>query len=201
MTDPLLIDLPTSIETARLLLRPPRAGDGQALLPALTESLAQLRRFLSALPWVAADPTPDSAERFCRNAHANFLARKDLPFFVFEQSSGQLLGAAGLHRTVWTTPKTEVGYWGRTSRAGHGFIAEAVDAVTAYAFEHLGAVRVEAIVDEDNHASRRLAERCGYRLEGVLRDERRAPEGDLRNTCVYARFPEGDRRAAPAVEK
>ena len=188
MIDPILIDLPASIHTERLLMRPPRAGDGPSLLPAVTESLPELRRFLASLPWVAAEQTVESSETYCRNAQANFVARKDLPFLLFEKSTGQLVGAAGLHRIVWSTPKAEVGYWGRTSRSRNGFISEAVSALTTYAFNYLRAVRVELITDEENTASRKLAERCQFKLEGILRNERRAPEGNLRNTCIYARL-------------
>ena len=189
MIDPLLLDLPAAIATERLDLRPPRTGDGALLLPALQESLPQLRRFLASLPWVAGEQTAESAERWCRNAQANFLARKDLPFLIFERGSGALVGACGLHRTVFETPKTEVGYWVRSSRAGQGFVTEAVHGLCGYAFTHLKAVRVELAVDEENVASRRVADRCGFQLEGTLRSERRAPDGTLRNTCIYARVP------------
>lgn len=190
MQDPLLIDLPTAIETERLRLRPPQAGDGAVLYEALQESLPELRRYLASLPWVANEQTPESAELYCRNAQANFVGRKDLPFFVFDKASGRLVASTGLHRTVWTTPKTEVGYWCRSSCAGQGYVSEAVRALVGYAFHHLSAVRVELITDEENTASRRVAERCGFVLEGTLRQERRAPGGDLRNTCVYARLAE-----------
>ena len=186
MTDPILLDLPPSLETDRLLLRAPRAGDGPLLYEALAESLPELRRFLASLPWVAGEQTLASAETFCRNAEANFLLRKDLPFFMIERSSGRLLGSTGLHRPVWTTPKVEVGYWCRTSCVGRGWVTEAVQALTRYAFEHIRAVRVELVTDEENTASRRVAERCGFVLEGVQRHERRAPDGSLRNTCLYA---------------
>jgi len=188
MTEPILIDLPASIETERLLMRPPRTGDGTMLHLAVVESLTELRRFLASLPWVAAEQTVESAEVYCRTAQANFLARKDLPFLLFEKTTGQIVGAAGLHRTVWATPKTEIGYWGRVSRAGNGFISEAVAALTAYAFANLHAVRVEIITDAENDASRRVAERCQFVLEGTLRNERRAPDGSLRSTCIYARL-------------
>jgi len=196
VTDPILLDLPLSIETTRLMLRPPRAGDGTALYEALTESLPALRKFLASLPWVAAEQTLESSEAFCRNAEANFLARKDLPFFVFEKKSGRLVAAAGLHRTVWQTPKTEVGYWCRTSASGNGFVTEAVNALVDYAFRHVNAVRVELITDEENAASRRVAERAGFALEGVLRHERRAPDSSLRNTCIYARVQSAAGQAA-----
>ena len=189
MLDPLLIDLPESIDTERLHLRPPRTGDGVLLYAAIAESLPELRCFLAALPWVATEQSPQASELYCRNAQANFLARKDLPFLLFEKSTGQLLGATGLHRIVWETPKAEVGYWVRTSRSGKGFIREAVTAVTGYAFRELRAVRVELVTDEGNLASRKVAERCQFKLEGILRNERRAPDGALVNTCIYAHLP------------
>lgn len=188
MINPVLLDLPPALETARLQLRPPQAGDGPALFSAVAESLAELRRFLGSLPWVAGEQSIEASEVYCREAQANFVARKDLPFLMFEKATGQLVGAVGLHRAVWTTPKVEVGYWGRTSRLGNGFISEAVLVLTEFALSHLGAVRVELITDEENGESRRLAERCGFKLEGVLRNERRAPDGTLRNTCIYARL-------------
>jgi RimJ/RimL family protein N-acetyltransferase len=188
VSDPILLDLPERIETARLILRPPRAGDGPALHRALVESLPELRRFLASLPWVAADQTVDSAEAFCRKACANFISRRDLVYALVDKDSLEPLGSVGLHRTVWATPKTEVGYWLRSSRTGRGLMSEAVGALVDVAFSELRMARVEIITDEENMASRRVAERCQFQLEGLHRHERRAPDGSLRNTCVYARL-------------
>lgn len=196
MTDPLLLDLPARIDTERLIMRPPQAGDGLMFHAAVVESLSELRRFLASLSWVAGDQTVDAAELHCRNAQLNFLARKDLPFLLLEKGSGEMVGVAGLHRTQWATPKTEVGYWSRLSTSGRGYIIEAVDALVQYAFDHMRAVRVELITDEENHASRRVADRCRFALEGILRNERRTVDGSLRNACIYARFPNADKEVA-----
>lgn len=195
MTSPILLDIPARIETERLVLHHPRAGDGVALHAAVAESLPELRRFLASLPWVAGEPSAEASEIYCRNAESNFLSRKDLPYLLWHKQTGWVAGAVGLHRTDWNTPKTEVGYWCRTSLSGVGLIGEAVSALAELAFTRLAVVRLELITDEENVASRRVAERCGFALEGVLRHERRAPDGSLRNTCVYARFPA--REAAP----
>ena len=186
MPNPLLIDIPESLVTERLLLRPPRRGDGPVLHEAIVESLPALRQFLASLPWVAEEQTHQSAELFCRNSAANVAARKDLPYLLFQRDTGRLLGACGLHRTQWEVPKTEIGYWLRTSEAGRGYASEAVHALVDAARTCIGAVRIEIITDEHNLASRKVAERCGFQLEGVLRNERRDPQGVLRNTCVYA---------------
>ena len=157
MSDPILIDLPAALHTARLLMRPPQAGDGAMVCAAVQESLPELRRFLASLPWVAIEPTPESSETWCRNAQANFLARRDLPFLLLEKGDDAaqvMVGVVGLHRPVWTTPKFEVGYWARTNRGGKGYVSEGVMALIEFAFAHLQAARVELITDEDNAASR-----------------------------------------------
>ena len=51
--------------------------------------------------------------------------------------------------------------------------------------------RVELVTDEQNLASRKVAERCGFELEGIHRNVQRAPDGSLRNSCIYARLPVG----------
>ena len=93
MIDPVLLDLPPTIDTERLLLRPPRTGDGAMLHAAIVESLPELRRHLASLPWVAGEQTVESAETWCRNGYANFLARRDLPVLVQEPTTGELVGA------------------------------------------------------------------------------------------------------------
>lgn len=123
MINPVLLDLPSAIETERLVLRPPRAGDGPVLYSAVADLLPELRRFLASVHWVAVEQSIESSKVYCRTAQANFVAQKDLPFLLIERATGQLVGAAGLHRAVWTTPKVEVGFWGRTSRSGNALSA------------------------------------------------------------------------------
>lgn len=191
MLNALLVDVPDRFQTDRLILRPPRTGDGPILHEALVESIVELRRFLWLLPWIAEEQTRESAEIRCRRCEANFLGRSDLPYFAFERSTGRLVGGIGLHRTDWDLPKTEVGYWIRTSEGGKGYAAEGVQALVAWAFNGLGAQRVEIVTDDRNIASRRVAERCGFVLEGILRNVLRRPDGSLRHSCIYARLPNG----------
>ncbi len=184
-----MTDVPQCLSTARLTLRPPQSEDALAFHQAMLETLPDLRRFLAALPWVAVEQSIASAQAFCDAAQANFAQRKDLPYLLFEKSGGELVGAVGLHRPDWTVPKAEVGYWCRASKQGQGFITEAVQALVAMAFEQLGMKRLGLVTDEENEASRQVAERCGFALEALVKRDRRGEDGSLRNSCWYARFP------------
>ena len=120
---------------------------------------------------------------------ANFLVRADLPYLAFSKETGRLVGSVGLHRTNWTELTTEVGYWIRTSEVGRGYATEGTNALVDWALTELGAIRVELVTLEQNSGSRAVAERCGFRLEGVHRNVFRGPDGELRHRCVYAKLP------------
>jgi RimJ/RimL family protein N-acetyltransferase len=189
MPDPLAFPVPTHLESPRLVLRPFSVEDASVLHEALVESAEELRRHLWFLPWVAREQTLASAEARCRTAQSSFIVRDDLPFLAFSKESGRLVGSAGLHRTDWAVPKTEVGYWMRTSEVGRGYACECVEALSGWALTELQATRVELVTLDDNTGSRRVAERCGVTLEGVHRNVLRAPTGDLRHRYVYAKLP------------
>ncbi len=150
---------------------------------AINESLAGLVPWLG---WVTPAPTLEASEQSCRRAYARFLMNEDLMAFFLLKSNGELVGGSGLHNANWDLRQFEVGYWGRTSRLGQGLITEGVKALAQYAMGALEANRVFLTTDENNHASRRLAERAGFEFEGTLRLDRRNLDGNLRNTRVYS---------------
>jgi RimJ/RimL family protein N-acetyltransferase len=88
-------------------------------------------------------------------------------------------------------PKFEIGYWCRTRFSGQGYTTEAVRAIAAFAFEALGAKRVEIRCDPLNRPSARVAERAGFRLEGGLRMDTLGTDGTPRNTRIFSAVPPG----------
>lgn len=175
--------LPDELHTPRLLVRVARPGDGVVFNRAISESLDRLRPWLA---WVTPAPTPAESEFSCRRAYARLLLNEDLMAFFFLKDTGQLVGGSGLHNAKWDLRQFEVGYWGHSAYAGQGLICEGVRALVQYSLVELRASRVFLTTDEMNIASRRLAEKVGFQLEGTLRHERRNLQGGFRNTCVYA---------------
>lgn len=66
-------------------------------------------------------------------------------------------------------------------------VTEGVRALSDYALRELGAHRVFLTCDDKNVRSWKLAERAGFKLEGILVNERLNLQGQLRNTRTYAR--------------
>jgi RimJ/RimL family protein N-acetyltransferase len=175
----------TELSTTRLLLRCPREGDGTSVHEAVVESLKELRAWPASLPWAMEQPSVDVSEAYCRESAAAFIKRSALVYLVFDKE-GRLIASTSLHSINWNVPKFEVGFWCRSSLTGRGYTKEAIAELVRYAFDSLGAHRVDALPDEENTASRAVCESVGMSLEGVLRNERITPQGSLRSTCVYA---------------
>jgi RimJ/RimL family protein N-acetyltransferase len=139
---------------------------------------------------------PEHAEHFVtthtRQAWAD---RTSAPLGVFDPATGELLGANGLiHRGGLTG---EIGYWVAPWARGRGVATRATHAVAAWALSALGLTRLAWRAEVGNHASRLIAERLGFRLEGVQRAGT-VREGGSRVDCWTASLLPGELRAVDA---
>lgn len=183
---PQALEFPEQFETERLILRPPKPGDGANMHAAVIESVAELRPWL---PWAINPANAEEYEVLCRRKYAEWLLREDLMLTLWRKSDGKFVGGSGLHRINWSVPCVEIGYWCRSALAGQGYITEAVIGITRFAFEHLRAQRSEIRVDVGNTRSIAVAERAGYTREAVMARNMRGTDGTLRDLAIYVRFP------------
>jgi RimJ/RimL family protein N-acetyltransferase len=63
-----------------------------------------------------------------------------------------------------------LGYWLGEIFWGYGIMTEAVKLVSRYAFDHYDINRIQATVNDNNPASRRVLEKAGFQKEGVLKN-------------------------------
>ena len=82
----------------------------------------------------------------------------------------------------------ELGYCIAPSLWGQGLITEALSRVCDYLFESVGFHRIQLRCEEDNIASARVMEKCGFRYEGTMRHAKRRRDGLWVNVCCYGRL-------------
>lgn len=188
------MELPTAIEVPvpflgrRVLVRPYEREDATAVREAVEESRETLKPWM---PWWDTHKTIEESIDFCARSKAGWLLRESMNLGIWERESGRYLGGTGFHDPSWKVRKFEIGYWLRMSAEGRGYMTEAVKVLTRAAFEHFGANRLEIRCDVRNGRSKRVAERCGYTLEGTLRRDALTTEGALRDTHVFGMVREG----------
>jgi len=184
------------IETARMTLRLPEAGDH----PQWADLRATSAGFLT--PWepVWAD------DHLTRRAFANRVrwatrAQADgtaLPLLLIRRTDGALLGAITLDNIRRGPAQAgTLGYWIGQSHARQGFMREAILATVHHAFTMLDLSRIEAACLPENAASRGALEKCGFKYEGVAQSYLQIA-GRWRTHVLYANL-RGDRRGRTDV--
>jgi RimJ/RimL family protein N-acetyltransferase len=186
MPNPILLNIPEQFETERLLIRVPRAGDGEAMNAAVVASHSILQPWM---PWAQTVQTVEDSEAYCRQAHADFLARRNLPLMLTRKRDGAIVGNSGLHLIDWDVPAFEIGYWAHIDHRGQGYITEAVIGISDFAFTVLHAARVEIRCDTRNTASANVAKRADFTLCGTFHNDSRDVEGGLRSSYIFEKLP------------
>ncbi|WP_163547582.1 GNAT family N-acetyltransferase [Candidatus Frankia nodulisporulans] len=174
---------PAEITAGRLHLRPWQPYDIDAVYEACQDP--QIARWTRLpRPYRRAD-----AESFVRDLAPTAWAEGTCtPFAVVDATTERLLASISL-TDISTSGEAEIGYWCAEHARGQGVISQAVTTVTRWGFAMLDLARIEWRAAVGNDASRRVAERTGFVLEGTLR-QALVVDGGRRVDCwVGSRLP------------
>lgn len=145
-----------TLETERLLLRVPQAGDFERFAAMLADP--------SSVHIGGPVPRHDAWRRFLQMPGA-WMLQGFAMFAVIEKGSGRWLGQAGPWQPDgW--PGTEVGYSFHPDARGQGYATEACAAAMDFAFDVLGWDEVIHSIAPANTASQAVARRLGSRNRG-----------------------------------
>jgi [ribosomal protein S5]-alanine N-acetyltransferase len=154
------------LTTERLLLRAFTSRDAPAL-----RRLASHREIADTMISIP-HPFPDgeAERRITRYAEA-FGAGTGVHFAITLRADQELIGATELREIDPEHAKAELGLWVAPAWWGHGYATEALRALLTYGFEQVGVNRVSAHHMTRNPASGRVLLKCGFKCEGLLRQE------------------------------
>jgi RimJ/RimL family protein N-acetyltransferase len=163
-----------------LVLRPARPDDADAIVAACQDS--EIPRWTAVpSPYTRAD-----AEAFIAAGAQECAAGKAINLLAVDPHDGRLLGSVAAMELDRAPGYGELGYWVAAEARGRGVATRAVRLLAQWAERELGLTRLELLVHEDNLASRRVAEKAGFRDTGNLRVSPRAGPGSP-PLAVYAR--------------
>jgi [ribosomal protein S5]-alanine N-acetyltransferase len=179
-----LLELPTRIEAGRLYLRWYQPGDGPLYFAVSQRNRAHLAEY-EAQNVLMEITTEESAEIVVRELAAGWVARTSFFLGAFDRQTDEWVAQVYIGPSNWELPEFELGYVVDQAYEGQGYATEAVKAALQFVFEHLQAHRVHLRCDATNVRSARLAERCGFRLEGRFRENKAVAAGEYHDTLHY----------------
>ena len=129
--------------------------------------------------------SPEDAEILMREFASAWAARKYFFLGAFEKASLDFVAQVYIGGVNWDLPEFEVGYFADRDHEGRGFVTEAVRGALNLIFDILQANRVSLQCDPANVRSIRVAERCGFVREGVIRQNHLAVDGSVHDSLCY----------------
>lgn len=187
--NPIVNEIPSSLETERLILRIPfLSGDGRVVNEAIRESITELSKWL---PFAQEIPPVEETETNLRNAHVKFLARESFRFLIFHKETEEFIGTTDIHNIDWVIKTGDIGYWINKKCSGNGYMIEAIKRLTDLGMHQLAFNRLEIRCEAANVKSQAIPEKLGFQLEAVLKNEDLSADGkNLTDTYVYGMIME-----------
>ncbi|GAA3768982.1 GNAT family N-acetyltransferase [Streptomyces phyllanthi] len=152
---------PVTLTTDRLLLRTVGPHDADAVYAAAQDP--DIQRWTTI-------PSPylrEHADGFVGQLVPDGWTDSSMFTFGVFLPSGELVGMLGI--TVRAPGTGEIGFWAAKEHRGNGYVTEAVLAASRWAFTRVAIDRMEWRAEIGNAASRAVAEKAGFVVEGTLR--------------------------------
>lgn len=163
-----------------VLLRPWESDDLHVIAEAGRDPYIPL---ITSIP---ARYTPDEGTAWLRRQWDQAAAGSGCPMAVVARATNEAVGMATVNGIDWAHLRGDIGYWILDRHRGHGFATAAASLLPDLA-RQIGLIRLQALVEPDNHASQAVCRALGFAEEGTLRSYYRIG-GQNRDMIMFARL-------------
>ncbi len=163
--DPLAVPIRVDLDDGVVRMRAPAAGDRDAIVIAANDPDVA-RYTMVPSPYTLSDAEEFIAGRSDAWAEGNFT------FAIVDAVTDEFLGMCGVHNSQpggLAGGAAEVGYWLAPGARGRGVMTRALTLLCRWCFESMPLERLTWYTLEGNTASRAVAERVGFQIEGYVR--------------------------------
>ncbi len=174
--------LSEEIAAQRIVLRKHQVESATSMFAAIDHDRERLRRFL---PFVDMSKAETDTLDYLRMSQEKWESREQFSFSMFLKD-GAYIGNIGVHDISWDHRRCEVGYWIIGEHEGKGCVSEALHALEDALFA-IGFNRIEIHCSSSNVRSSNVPRRCGYQLDGTLRQDA-IENGEYRDTLVFSKL-------------
>lgn len=166
-----------------LLLRPYQEADAAAFYQLIRDNEARLA---PAFPGrIRLTQSLDECRRLLLQFRSDWLLGQVYAFGIWEKASQAYIGDISLKNFDRSVPKAEIGYYLAQQAEGRGYGTQMLRSLVRFAFEDLNLNKVFLRSATDNPRSYALAERCGFRREGLMRQDFRDHHQNLVDIYYY----------------
>jgi ribosomal-protein-serine acetyltransferase len=173
------------LQDSFLTLRQYTPADVIETFSAVRESLPEL---LPYMPWCHANYSIEETRTFIEERAEKWDKGISYDFAITDSKDGSYIGGCGLDHIDLADRFCNLGYWVRSSRVNQGIATNATLLLLKFGFNELKLNRIEIVVEVENKASQRVAEKVGAKREGIMRN-RFLLHGKPHNAVMFSLIP------------
>jgi RimJ/RimL family protein N-acetyltransferase len=110
------------------------------------------------------------------------------PYLLVDTVSNELLGFFDLKNIDWNTGKAEIGFYMDEAQAGKGIATKALNCLVHYGFSFFKFQKMFLRTHPENLPARKMAEKCGFEIEGIIRHNYKTTSGKLVDLVYYGKL-------------
>jgi RimJ/RimL family protein N-acetyltransferase len=140
--------------------------------------------------WIPLIPIPyeeKHARAFLEDSLRRFDSGEGYGFAVLDAETGALAGSIAIKMQPFSSG--HIGYWVAREARGRGVATTALKILSRWAVDGLGLKRLELVTDPENLASQRVAEKAGFRREGIMRSALEYQDGRRTDSVLFSLLP------------
>lgn len=172
------------IETERLILKPYALDFAMEFYIKFQKDRIYLEDYFSRT--LSVTKTHEETELYFQKKIQSFQNSEGFYFGIFLKKSDELIGHISVREIDWTVPKGEVAYFIFSDFSGQKYSYEALKAFRDFCIKEKEMLRIFMKIAPDNIASKKVAEFCGFELEGLLRNDYRKRQEILTDILLYS---------------
>lgn len=110
------------------------------------------------------------------------------PYIIVDQKKHKIVGFIDLKNIDWNIPKSEVGLYIDKDYTNKGISTKAFRLFCDYCFEEYQFKKLFLRTHHKNTFARRLAEKCNFEIEGIIRRDYKTTSGEIIDLIYYGRL-------------
>lgn len=163
--------------TQRLVIRTYEAGDARLLYAMIQNNRLHIS---DAMPLtIQNNKTLQHSINFIEERLIETNEGKSFVVGMFLAANNKLIGQLAIMNIDWRVPKCELAYFADVNEQSKGYTTEAVKAILEYCLKTLAMKKVFLRIHASNKGSRKLAEKCGFSMQGIMHNDFKTTDGKL----------------------
>jgi RimJ/RimL family protein N-acetyltransferase len=151
------------IKTEKFILRPFKMADAPDVAKQVNDK--EIIKYVESLPYPY---RLEDAKYWLKKVTAEKYKKEPGQVDFAIEIDGKAAGSISLNNVKYGH-KAEIGYWLGKNFHGSGVMSKAIEQVCKFGFRELGLKRIFAVVHIDNKPSKKVLEKNGFQIEGIMK--------------------------------